>query len=253
MILYPQLPHPIAEQLASERRSLSIAEATKLASDDHPQAFFTPTGGSRATTTDMRGIRIEVLSEANRCGFPDGGDDEDRLRFDRRVAAILKDRMSLIPAEAAKAGMWEFLSCVLFCDVLRWRFPGGDQNGTAMERFLSGRRNTFQRLWWRGFVFRVDNPTGDPYSLLNALGEDEIVQIMERPFLAGNGTLSQTIARELVQASERYPSLARRLLIREVQKKLRRLAVFSSFEILDEPEISMLVRTLLDNIAASAR
>jgi hypothetical protein len=85
----------------------------------------------------------------------------------------------------------------------------------------------------------------------SSLGEDEVVQIMERPFLAGSRALSRTIASELIAAAHRHPTLSRRVLIREGQKRMRRFAAFISFEAVAEPELKPFVRFVFDEVARS--
>lgn len=159
--------------------------------------------------------------------------------------------MQLQPSEASKPGVWEFFSCVLVCDLVRWRFPGGS-DGTPLERLLAGRRNTFQRLWWRAFVLHEEQ-NKQRYELLDLLGEDEIVQIMERPFLAGSRGLSRTVGRELLEASKRHKAVSRRTLMREAQKRLRRLAAFTSFEAVEETDLVPLARFVFDQVAQSVK
>lgn len=249
MILYPQLPHTAAEQLTEELRRLSVPQAAAGASWDHADVFYTPTGGTRVSMEELLKLRETLLAIAKELGYPVAGRG---LEFDKPAAAALHSAMRLSPAEAAKPGLWAFLSCVLLCDLVRWRFPGDDATGSPPERFLASRRNTFQRLWWRGFVFH-DAGGPDPYHLLNALGEDEAVQVMERPFLAGSRTLSRTVARELLTAAERHPRVARRTLMREAQKRMRRLGAFTSFEAVDEASLPPFVRGIFDQVAAAAK
>lgn len=251
MILYPQLPHPTAEILADERRVLSVERLTNLVDSDYPDIVFTPTGGNRAATADLQRLREVIVGAAGSAGYPDGGDDQSRLRFDRESAVALHDQMQIEPSEASKGGVWEFLTCVLLCDVVRWRFPGGT-DGTPAERFFAGRRNVLQRLWWRAFAL-YDLTAADKHELLSALGEDEIVQIMERPFLAGSRALSRAIATELVAAAGRNPEIARRTLIREAQKRLRRFGAFISFESIEDAELAPFVRTIFDQVAAAVK
>lgn len=247
MILYPQLPHAAAEQLADERRSLSIREAAEVACWDHPDVFFTPTGGRRATKENLIKLRAALVDLAMQLGYPDSGNEQ---AFDKPAAALLHSSMQLSPAEASKAGVWAYLCCVLLCDLVRWRFPG-DAGGSPLERLLASRRNTFQRLWWRGYVF-CEPASPDPYHLLQELGEDEAVQIMERPFLAGSRALSRTVARELLAAANRHPRISRRILIREGQKRLRRVGAFTSFEAVDEAALAPFVQEVFDQVAEAA-
>jgi hypothetical protein len=246
MILYPQLPRAVAEHLTEQRRKLTIAEAADKWSWDHPDAFFTATGGSPATKDGLIKLRERILGIAKHFGYPSPGREQE---FDKPAAASLHSLMKLSPAEAAKSGVWEFVSCVLLCDIVRWRFPG-DAAGSPPERFLASRRNTFQRLWWRGFVLHDDDAT-DAYHLLYALGEDEAVQIMERPFLAGSRALSRTVARELLSAAQRHPNISRRTLIREAQKRMRRLAAFTSFEAIEEELLTPFVRSIFEQVVAT--
>jgi hypothetical protein len=244
--LYPQLPHQVAEQIAEDRRSRTIDENLKLAAIDHEEVYFTPTGGSRVSSSDLEILRRKLVSIATDSGFPSERGD---LAFDQSAAVALHSTMNLSPSEAAKPGVWEFISCVLFCDIVRWRFPG-TEGQSPLERYMAGRRNTFQRLWWRGFVF-CEATTDQSYELLSKLGEDEAVQIMERPFLSGSRVLSRVVARELLVAAERHSNLSRRVLIREAQKKMRRIGAFTSFEAVDELSLTSLVRGVFDQIAQS--
>lgn len=245
MILYPQLPHPAAEQLSESIRRMGFADVTKMVALDHPEVFFTPTGGSRVARSPLERLRSSLLTIATEFGYPESGGEQ---AFDVPAASALHSMMQISASEAAKPGVWEFLSCVLFCDIVRWRFPG--DGVSPLERFLAGRRNTLQRLWWRGFVFH-DPSAREPYGLIAKLGEDEAVQIMERPFLAGSRNLSRTVARELIAASERYPRISRRFLIREAQKRMRRLGAFTSFEAIEEASLPPFVRDIFERVAAS--
>jgi hypothetical protein len=247
MILYPQLPHGAAEHLMDERRKLTVQVAATASSSEHPDMYFTPTGGTRVDADALRRLRDTLIGIAQECGYPD---PERGHSFDKRAAIFLHSAMQLSAAEAAKPGVWEFLACVLLCDLVRWRFPG-DHMGSPPERFLASRRNTFQRLWWRAFVF-YDSGVAEPYHLLDELGEDEAVQIMERPFLAGSRTLSRTVARELFAAAVRHPDISRRILIREAQKRMRRLGAFISFESVDETSLLPFVHDIFERVAAAS-
>jgi len=93
--------------------------------------------------------------------------------------------MEIVPADAAEPGVWAFLCCVAVPDLACWRFPG-----RTRERLLGGPRNALRRLWWRAYVL----DRGSREGLSGRLGEDETVQIMERPTLAGNPRVATTLA-----------------------------------------------------------
>src|SRR5687767_14288786 len=116
MILYPQLSHAVAEQLASTRRVLRVQEAAALIALDNDDATFTPTGGSRADRQQLGHIRATLLEAATAVGYPTEPDETSRLAFDTAAAEVLHQTMQLEPSEASKPGIWAFCSCVLLCD-----------------------------------------------------------------------------------------------------------------------------------------
>lgn len=87
--------------------------------------------------------------------------------------------------------------------------------------------------------------------LLSALGEDELVQLMERPSIAGIAGLPGSIAAGLLAASQTYSDLTRRQLIREAQKRFLRLSSFLLFESIDQAEIDRHVEDVFEQVAVS--
>lgn len=251
MLLYPRLPYPTAAALAESLRNSAIAEVAARAAAEHADAVFTPTGGNRIEADQLSRLRDSVLEFAHKAGYPAPPPEDQRLGFDAVVAVALHERMRISPAEAAKSGVWSFLTCVLLPDVVRWRFPGG-LDGSGLDRFLPGRRNTFQRLWWRAFLLHDATRQDHAFAALVELGEDEIVQIMERPNLAGSRRLMHHVARELVAASVRHPNIARRELIREAQKRLLRLSAFVSFDALEDDDLAVSVHEVFEAVAGAA-
>ncbi|CUI28457.1 hypothetical protein [Achromobacter xylosoxidans] len=252
MILFPQLPHHIALQIATAARSASVQSLAGTAAFEHPACEYTPTGGTRATAAALNKLRGDLLQIATTAGYPSPAAQQQAAAFDAEAALVLAEQMGIAPAEAAKGGVWEFLSCVLLPDIVRWRFGGTGGGATPLERFVSGRRNVFQRLWWRAFHLApraVDSPLLP--ELLRALGEDELVQLMERPSLAGIEGLPGSIALGLLSASKAYSDLTRRQLIREAQKRFLRLSSFVSFESIASEEISHHVESVFEQVAAS--
>ncbi len=252
MILFPQLPHHIALQIATGARSASIQSLAGTAVPEHSACEYTPTGGTRATAATLSKLRSDLLHIATTAGYPSPAGQQQAAEFDAEAALVLAKQMTIAPAEAAKGGVWEFLSCVLLPDIVRWRFGGIGGGATPLERFVSGRRNVFQRLWWRAFHLApraIDVPQLP--ELLRALGEDELVQLMERPSLAGIEGLPGSVALGLLSASQAYSDLTRRQLIREAQKRLLRLSSFVSFESIAPEEISHHVESVFEQVAAS--
>lgn len=238
--------------LAESLRTATVEQAAAQSMCEHPDSVFTPTGGNRIEPEQLLTLRTSVLELARDAGYPRAASEDQRLSFDAVAAVALYSRMHIPPAEAAKPGVWAFLACVMMPDIVRWRFPGGP-GGSAIDRFLPGRRNTIQRLWWRAFLMHDPKREDNPYGALVLLGEDEIVQIMERPNLAGIRPLTHHVARELISAAVRYPGIPRRDLIREAQKRLLRLSAFVSFDALGADELAASVREVFDAVVAAIR
>ena len=251
MTLFPQLPHHDALQIAEAACSASIQSLAEGAATQHLACEYTPTGGTRATTAALEELRSDLLRLALAAGYPNDPSQQQAADFDAEAAVVLAQQMPIAPAEAAKGGVWEFISCVLLPDLIRWRF-GGAAGATSIERFVSGRRNVYQRLWWR--AYHLAPRTGDGLrlsQLLQSLGEDELVQLMERPSLAGIEGLPGAIATGLLAASKQYSDLTRRQLIREAQKRFLRLSSFLLLESIAPEEVDRHVESIFDQVAAS--
>ena len=70
---------------------------------------------------------------------------------------------------------WNFLSCDLMPEVVHWRFfhkrdVYQPTKEALIDRYLGGRRNCFQRLWWRAFCLRdLYSDENDPMIFLSLL------------------------------------------------------------------------------------
>ena len=108
--------------------------------------------------------------------------------FEGNCARILRDRLEMTPHEASHEEVWSYLTCCWLLDIAVWRF-----GAEADERRYIGNvnRNTFRRLWWRAEVL-------GPEIDLTRLGEDELVNIMERPTIAADRRLARAIAAEFL-------------------------------------------------------
>jgi hypothetical protein len=143
---------------------------------------------------------------------------------------------------------------VLLPHVVRWRFPGQRGAPTSTERFLGaqrGIRNCFGRLWWRAELL-FDEPADDPYHLLAALGEDELVQITERPSIAG----CQPLAKALASGIANLPAGAgapRMVVARETIRRVRRAAALIEVRALEPESLkSMVARAIDDALSAGS-
>ena len=250
-MLFPLLPHHLAVQIAEAACSASIQSLADGAAVEHTACEYTPSGGSRVSKAALRTLRGDLMRVAVAAGYPNVPNQQQAAAFDAEAAVVLAHQIPLAPVEAAKSGPWEFMTCVLLPDLVRWRFSG-TAGSTSMERFVSGRRNAYQRLWWRAFHLSPRLRAGSRLGqLLQTLGEDELVQLMERPSLAGIEGLPAAIAEGFLRASAQYSDLTRRQLIREAQKRFLRLSSFLSLESIAPEEVDRHVKDTFDQVAAS--
>ena len=163
--------------------------------------------------------------------------------FEGRAAQALRRALPMSPHEASQEEVWSYLTCCWLLDVAIWRF-GEDASD---DRFIGHvNRNTFRRMWWREEVLgsAVD---------LTRLGEDELVNIMERPTLYVDVRLAQAIAREFLSRVDRGDVPDRMRLMREATKRLLRLTPFLAFMALADDQVDLVVADAFDAALAGLR
>lgn len=212
----------------------------------HQQQTYAPLGGHRATEDSLQRLRSAVLELT----LQNARAQNDRAASDALVALTLRREMPITCHEASQPGLWQFISCVLLPDVLLWRF--GKNGEIVEERWRGiGKRNTFGRLWWRAEI--LETSTRSP-EVLHRLREDEIVQIMERPSIAGNKNLARLMAVNFIQAVREPDDLTkaalagingRQRIMRELAKRLLRLGCVRAFDAMAEGALEDLVRQQL--------
>jgi hypothetical protein len=156
--------------------------------------------------------------------------------------------MNIVPADAANDGVWTFLACQLLPDVATWRFPDRHE-----ERLLGTARNTFRRLWWRAYILDGGRSTSDNTIVVNELGEDEVVQVMERPSLAGNARLARRMCLVFLELVVRTPQVSRMELMRDTAKRLIRLTPFIALDALDDDILADILRSAFSESAGTLR
>ena len=249
MLLYPELPGPVADGLINRLAALSIEEARLESDTRHPAATYAATGGNRIKENALKVLQQELRDSARQSGYPDTPSSSQKRDFDAISGQLLHQKMYITPSEAAKPEVWNFIACILLPDIVRWRFPGSG-GVTSKERFQGknrGMRNTFGRVWWRAQILYLPDKE-NPYTLLYKLGEDELVQIMERPGIAGSPALGAQISASFLTASADNDGISGPEILRDAMKRLRRLLPLVSFDALDD-EIR---RELIDHVFEDA-
>lgn len=247
MYLYPRLPHSLGREIVKELANSSIQELEIRSGTSWDNCTFAPTGGMRINDKSLQELQTGLTVIARELGYPGTLNQSKSREFDRRCAIYLYETMLLSASEATSSEVWSYIGCILVPHLVRWRFPS--KEGTTAERFLGGvrgGRNTFGRLWWRACVFKAES-SEDPFSIIKQLGEDDAGQIMERPSLAGNRRLAQTIASFLLGLVQKRSGLVsyKKEIMRDLSKRLRRKLSVISFEALDDEAIKTIVKLSL--------
>ncbi|WP_156119447.1 DUF6339 family protein [Corynebacterium humireducens] len=220
-------------RVASEMLELDVEQCSSLATATHPKAYPPPVVTQLPTAGVLRNIRSGVLSIAEEHGFPHRRKDKDPSlsAFDVKVGNFLLNSLSISPADAGMEETWNFLTLVLMPDVAAWRFQNPTKN-PEYDRWLGRPRNVFRKAWWRAYCLGPD---------LNAtLGEDEGVNIMERPTFGRNPSLARAIARAHNEFSGKY-TLARSELLRLVMVQLGKISSIVNLDSLPEGKMIKLV------------
>ncbi|MCC2977149.1 hypothetical protein LK533_10755 [Sphingomonas sp. PL-96] len=215
--LFPRLDRLAVDALLTVRADDTARPEPILDADSFPvETRYAASGGSPIRHDILVGLRSGLVEIAVGCGFPDRGSAADRARFDERVSAFLAQRDELDGGEALRDDVWAFLACVLLPDLVAWRFAD-----RPAERYHGGVRNTFQRLWMRGRILDRGAAAEDRWELLDALTEDALVQITERPSIGSDARLSQALAEGWLRASRHIGRSAMEDAMREAVIRLR--------------------------------
>lgn len=159
--------------------------------------------------------------------------------FEGRAARLIHQKLPMTPHEFAHEEVWSYLTCCWLLDVAVWRF-GHDAD---RRRFIGDvNRNTFRRMWWRTDVLGPDID-------LTQLGEDELVNITERPTIAADRRLARIVAREFLARVDRGEAESRMQLMREAMKRLLRLTPFITFAALSNEEVQNIIADVFDAAA----
>jgi len=229
MIVLPRIAKHTANEILKEHLATGLAEIASSMPDLPSNVTYTPVGGRRIEPQQLEQLRADVVELAREHGMP------NRIFapsvFEGRGARLLREALPMSANEASHEEVWSYLTCCWLLDVAVWRF-GVD----ADERRFIGNvnRNTFRRLWWRAEILGPDID-------LTQLGEDELVNIMERPTIASDRRLARTVALEFLARVDEGAADSRMQLMREAMKRLLRLTPLVAFAALADDELRTVV------------
>ena len=225
MILLPRLPGPAAETLIDSFLEEGPDKWVGFDPSELPEAVhFAATGGSRAERNDLLSLRKTVEEAARAHGFGVPGNRAWHARFDTELGASLAEMPILSSGEALRDDFWTFVGTSLAPDVVYWRF------GAARARYLGGVRNTFQRLWLRARALDRGEQHPRRWELLEALTEDALVQITERPSIGADPVLAAAVGEAWLRAQKHHgrgamePIMRRAALRARIWNEIRSLA-----------------------------
>ncbi|MFN8228935.1 MAG: hypothetical protein U0R18_19690 [Mycobacterium sp.] len=229
MIVLPRLDRYAATELIAEHRCRALAEISGAMPDLSRVVTYSPVGGRRIDQSDLAELRGAVVEIATDYGMP--GRISDISGFEGRTARILHEMLPMSANESSYEEVWSYLTCCWLMDVAVWRFGEGADD----RRFIGNiNRNTFRRLWWRAEMLGTDID-------LTQLGEDELVNIMERPSIARDRRLARTVAIEFLARVHDGAADSRMQLMRDAMKRLLRLTPVVAFPGLSDEDLRTIV------------
>lgn len=237
MRVYPRLSETEARAMLREFQSLSVTDLGARASTTTEGCSFHPTYPNRASSSDLARLREGVLEVARAHGFPKER-GRDYTAFDQELARLIVPLMDIAPGDAASRAVWNFVSLRVLPDVTAWRFPARTKEGIVTasdERWLGHPRNTYRRLWVRGYALGSD--------LAGALIEDNYVNIFERPTLGGDPRVARRLVSTMIAFTTVEPgrSLSLQEVMRDVAKRVLRVAGTVSLQALDDRQLQEVI------------
>ena len=235
-LLYPRLETAAARAILQDRAGASLGELKKLSALEHHDAAPSATGGHPAQAAKLEEVQVAIRAVAEKAGYPEALSGSAQA-FDRPCGSVLYKTMEIVPADAADEGVWSFLTIVLVPEIGPWRFPRQPE-----ERIIGRPRNVLRRLWWRSWALGPDLDAAP--ERCEPLGEDEFVQIMERPSLGGNRRSARALQEAVWRAELAGLSAPRSELMRQLARRLRGVRSHLSLDALDDDQLEALLNKL---------
>jgi len=250
--IYPRLIRSEAIEIINQINSLRSDQILELKNEDLnlENYIYSSIGGRKITEEKIKEIRENIKKIAIDNNFPNTPSTMNTQKFDRESTMYLFENLNISPNEASKNEIWNFISCILLPDIVYWRyfFKENKINPTKdalNDRYLGGRRNCFQKLWWRALVFRNLNNNGNKYEFLLIFNGDDFRELEERTSIYGNINLCREVARNYNEIKNKFTEkLVNRDLFRDVLRRIIRYMPWLSFEILTQRELQTTVKEI---------
>lgn len=249
LLCYPRMPLYEASLAWEVLRGQSLSEIGASIDLTTVQAQYYPLARQRASSEELLGLRAKISGIAEEFGFPSSVSSKNLVEFDRSVGPEVHAQMTIMPADASSIDVWNFINTVVVPDVVLWRYGKFSSQSKrwniSEDRLFDMTRTTIGRLWWRVHLLGAD--------LAGRLGEDEVVNLLEKPRIGGYPLLSRALGTRLLTFSSESNTTRRMELFRDVTKRLiRKMAVQSVFVMTPE-QVDEFVSSLFVESAAALR
>jgi hypothetical protein len=256
LFVWPRLSARAERDLYVDVAPSPLLELRKRRDIEHADAAPVAVGGVKVPESTVRDTQTRLRALADDLGFPEPLTRARVASFDQPASRLLHETMHIVPSDAASPGVWSFLSLVVAPDVALWRWPHAPPDDddrvfrTSHFRRITGHpRNVFRRLWWRGEVVGVDLIDVESG---RGLGEDELVNIMERVALASDRRLARLLAAAIVSLPSNL-EVARSEVMRDASKRLLRAMPVIAFGVLGDDSVAGMVGASVEKSIESVR
>lgn len=247
--LWPRLPLPRAQAILEHQHLVDLPQLERWWEAKADAISFAPVGGqpvSEASLKDLRGLLDRAAAKE---GYPNPPSQAARARFDSSVSKELAT-LALPVGEAIRPELWAWVATILVPHLSRWRWGGSD--GKVPTERVAGPlfRNAFGRLWHASHLLGRPNGTVERWAVLDIMGADQLVALIERPTLSGNRTLALAVGEAWLAMA---PARRSEALFRSAMKRLVVTAGPIVLDALSERDLQKCVeRAFLDAEAAMA-
>jgi hypothetical protein len=228
-------------------RSQSLSEIGSSIDLTSIQAPYYPLARQRAGAEELTSLRTKILGIAEGFGFPSTVSSKVLVEFDRSVGPEVHGQMAIMPADASAIDVWNFINTAVVPDIVLWRYGRFNvQNkkwNISEDRLFDMTRTTIGRLWWRVHLLGPE--------LAGRLGEDEVVNLLEKPRIGGYPLLSRAMGGRLLAFASESNTGRRMELFRDATKRLlRKMAVQSVFVMTPEQIDEFVTSLFLESATA---
>lgn len=247
VLCYPRMPLYEAARTWEVLRAQSLAQIGGSIDLTTVQAQYYPLARQRAGSEELLRLRAKVLGIAQEFGFPSVVSSKVLVEFDRSVGPEIHAQMTIMPADASSVDVWNFINTAVVPDVVLWRYGRFNTEGKkwiiSADRLFDITRTTIGRLWWRVHLLGPD--------LARKLGEDEVVNLLEKPRIGGYPLLSRAMGERLLSFASESNTGRRMELFRDATKRLlRKMAVQSVFVMTPEQIDEFVTSLFLESASA---